>query len=110
MQDDVTAGIEHLIASKIAPVPLMHGKLNERVLVSHARIIKRALAQHKKRVELVEFEDEGHGLFYIRNEKIFPEKVGTFLEKHFGKGASVPAYKRRRPGSAKPGRKKISAG
>lgn len=87
---DSVSPLKH--ASRIsAPVLLMHGQTDERVPVSHARKMKKALEQHNKIVELVEFEEEGHGLRYVRNKAIYFATMAAFLDKHIGKGAKVPA-------------------
>lgn len=90
---DLVSPLKH--ADKItAPVLLMHGSDDERVPISHGKQMKRALEKNKKSVEWHEFEEEGHGLTYIKNQVTFYEKMLAFLEKHIGPGlleAPAPA-------------------
>lgn len=76
-----------------APVLLMHGVEDERVPVSHARKMKRALQEQHKSVELIEFAEEGHGLTYLKSQAIYFLKLEAFLGKHIGPGETniVPA-------------------
>jgi dipeptidyl aminopeptidase/acylaminoacyl peptidase len=87
---DAVSPLKH--ADKItAPVLLMHGKDDERVPIVHSRQMKRALEKYKKTVELVEFDDEGHGLVYVTNKAWFLTKMNAYLEKNIGPGSPQPA-------------------
>lgn len=83
-----------------APVLLMHGTEDHRVPLSHARKMKKALEQNQKSVELVEFQEEGHGLRYIRNKFVYYQTMAAFLDKHIGKGAGVPTSAPSEPAGA----------
>lgn len=82
--DDVSP-LKH--ADKIrAPVLLMHGELDRRVPISHAEKMKASLGKLGKKVEWLTFEDEGHGIFYIRNELTYYSKLLAFLDRYIGSG------------------------
>jgi len=82
--DDVSP-LKH--ADKIrAPVLLIHGEMDRRVPISHAQKMKASLDKLGKKVEWLTFEDEGHGIFYIRDELIYYRKLLEFLDRHIGQG------------------------
>jgi hypothetical protein len=60
-----------------------------RTLSQNSPGVKIALEQHGKSVKLVEFEEEGHGLHYIRNQFVYFQTMSEFLDKHIGKGAAA---------------------
>lgn len=68
----------------LAPVLLVHGELDRRVPISHAEKMKAALNRSGKKVEWLTFEDEGHGIFYMRNEIAYYEKLLEFIDRHIG--------------------------
>ncbi|WP_229262867.1 alpha/beta hydrolase family protein [Duganella radicis] len=73
-------------ASRImAPVLLMHGEDGRRVPIAHGEKMKKALEAAGKHVEWLAFENEGHGLRYIVNEKKYFQTMLAFLDKHLGK-------------------------
>jgi dipeptidyl aminopeptidase/acylaminoacyl peptidase len=67
-----------------APVLLMHGDEDERVPISHGKKMKKALEQNHKEVEWLVFEEEGHGLRYVRNQALYFETLLAFLDKYIG--------------------------
>jgi dienelactone hydrolase len=67
-----------------APVLLVHGEMDERVPISHAEKMKKALDKLGKKVEWLTFDDEAHGISYIRNEKIYYKKLLDFLDRYIG--------------------------
>lgn len=82
--DDVSP-LKH--ADKIrAPVLLIHGELDRRVPIAHAERMKASLDKLGKKVDWVTFENEGHGIFYIRNERIYYNTLLDFLDRYIGLG------------------------
>lgn len=81
----------------VAPVLLMHGEDDERVPISHGKKMLRALQERNKQVTWLTFEEEGHGLHYIKNQYQYYVTLLDFLEKHLG-----PANGERQAGSAQP--------
>lgn len=73
----------------VAPVLLMHGEDDERVPIAHSKKMRKALELHGKKVEWLAFEEEGHGLRFIRNEKAYYEKLLAFLDKYIGAPAAA---------------------
>ncbi|QOL50215.1 alpha/beta hydrolase family protein [Massilia litorea] len=65
-----------------APVLLMHGKDDERVPVSHGKKMRDALAANGKPVTWLAFDEEGHGLLYVKNRIQYYEAMLEFLGKH----------------------------
>jgi dipeptidyl aminopeptidase/acylaminoacyl peptidase len=83
---DQVSPLKH--AARIAaPVLLMHGEEDRRVPIAHGRKMKQALESAGKQVEWLSFEEEGHGLRYIANEKKYFDTMLSFLEKYLGKPA-----------------------
>lgn len=74
-----------------APVLLMHGEHDLRVPISHGKKMKRALEEHHKSVEWLAFEEEGHGLERVYNQKVFLETLLAFLDKYIGAAGKKPA-------------------
>ena len=70
-----------------APVMLVHGEEDRRVLFSHAKKMKAALEGQGKSVEWLTFDNEGHGLRYVVNEWKYYETLLNFLRKHIGGAA-----------------------
>jgi len=76
-------------AAKIqAPVFIVHGKQDVRVPASHSRRMIAALEEHGKRVESRFFDDEGHGLGYIKNRHLYYADLLQFLNRHIGPAAA----------------------
>lgn len=80
----------------VAPVLLMHGEDDERVPIAHSKKMRKALELHGKKVEWLAFEEEGHGLRFIRNETAYYEKLLAFLDKYLGAPAAPPSPSRQR--------------
>lgn len=81
-------------ASRIkVPVLLMHGEEDRRVPIAHGKKMKQALEDNGKQVEWLTFEDEGHGLRYIANERKYYQAMLAFLARHLGMPAPEPAAK-----------------
>ncbi|MDP3669213.1 MAG: prolyl oligopeptidase family serine peptidase [Telluria sp.] len=68
-----------------------HGEHDLRVPISHGKKMKRALEEHHKSVEWLAFEEEGHGLERVYNQKVFLETLLAFLDKHIGAAGKKPA-------------------
>jgi dipeptidyl aminopeptidase/acylaminoacyl peptidase len=68
-----------------APVLLMHGEEDRRVPIAHGEKMKQALEAQGKPVQWLQFPKEGHGLYYLANEKKYYETLLEFLDKHLGK-------------------------
>lgn len=78
---DAVSPLKH--ASKVvAPVLLMHGEDDVRVPISHSKKMRDALERSGKRVEWLTFENEGHGLEYIKNQHRYYTTLLDFLDKH----------------------------
>lgn len=73
-----------------APVLLIHGEEDRRVPIAHAEKMKRALEENHKSVQWLSFPDEGHGLSYVSNERLYLQTLLEFLDKHIG-SAPAPA-------------------
>lgn len=71
-----------LAAQFTAPVLLFHGVEDEIVPVEQSRIMKTALEQAGKKVKLVEFTEEGHGVRLEANTETFYKELEAFLKEH----------------------------
>ncbi|WP_020656397.1 alpha/beta hydrolase family protein [Massilia niastensis] len=80
---DPVSPLKH--AAKIqSPVLLMHGEEDERVPISHGKKMREALEQYGKTVTWLAFEEEGHGLVYVKNQYKYYVTLLDFLSKHIG--------------------------
>lgn len=80
---DLVSPLKH--ADRIqAPLLLMHGEEDKRVPISHSEKMKKELDRNHKVYEWLTFEDEGHGLTYVRNQSTFYKKLLEFLNKYIG--------------------------
>lgn len=82
----------------VAPVLLMHGEDDERVPISHGKKMLRALQERNKQVQWLTFEEEGHGLRYVKNQHLYYVTLLDFLAKHVGSASAGELQ----PGSATP--------
>jgi dipeptidyl aminopeptidase/acylaminoacyl peptidase len=80
---DPVSPLKHAAEIKV-PVLLFHGEDDERVPTSHSTRMKRALEESHKDVQLILFQNEGHGLSYTKNERIYFTELLKFLDKHIG--------------------------
>ena len=72
----------HKVDKIKAPLMVIHGTNDPRVPLGEAKQITEALEKRGLPVELMVFEDEGHGLAKLKNRLIaYPAMVG-FLDKH----------------------------
>ena len=67
------------------PLLLAYGGENVRVPAYHGRLFKEAVSKTNKEVEWLLYDDEGHGISYIKNRLDFYGRVEAFLDKHIGK-------------------------
>ena len=74
-----------------APVLLMHGREDKRVPYAHGKKMLKALNEHGKQVEWLDFEDEGHALSRLNSRRAYFAKVLEFLDKHIGSTGPAPA-------------------
>ena len=65
-----------------APLMVIHGENDPRVPVSEARQLVTALRERDVPVELLTFDDEGHGLAKLKNRLIAYPKVVDFLDRY----------------------------
>ncbi|MBX9899308.1 MAG: S9 family peptidase [Burkholderiaceae bacterium] len=70
------------VAKIKAPVLLAHGEEDERVPIAHGKKMRNALRDQKKSVEWISFEDEGHDLNFIRNQRLFLNRILEFFDEH----------------------------
>jgi len=77
---DEVSPVKH--AEKIkAPVLLIHGEDDERVPIVHSKKMISALEENHKVVESLFFNEEGHGLNYVRNLYLYYQTVFKFLDR-----------------------------
>ncbi len=70
-------------ADRIAtPLMVIHGANDPRVPIGEAEQIVSSLRERGRPVELLRFEDEGHGLVKLRNRLVAYPRVAAFLERH----------------------------
>jgi dipeptidyl aminopeptidase/acylaminoacyl peptidase len=67
-----------------APLLVVHGKNDPRVPVGEAAQIAEALQKRGRPVELLVFDDEGHGIAKRKNRGVAFPKMVTFLNEHVG--------------------------
>jgi dipeptidyl aminopeptidase/acylaminoacyl peptidase len=72
-----------------APLLLVHGVNDPRVLVEESRAVAAALADREVPCELHEVEGEGHGFTKAENNVWLLERMGAFLEEHLPIGRDV---------------------
>jgi len=66
------------------PLFIVHGRNDPRVPVSEAESIGAKLKELNRPVELMIFEDEGHGIRKLENRMIYYPTMVKFLKKHLG--------------------------
>ncbi len=65
-----------------APLLLVHGHDDARVPIDHGERMLAALRKHRKPVEWVVYDHEGHGFRVLKNELDFYSRVEAFLARH----------------------------
>lgn len=66
------------------PVLLAYGGNDVRVPIEHGTRMRDALAPHNKKVEWVEYPDEGHGFLLVKTQVDFWTRVERFLARELG--------------------------
>jgi hypothetical protein len=61
---------------------LMHGELDKRVPISHSLKLMKELDANHKVYEWIKFEEEGHGLTYVKDSYKFYVALFKFLDKY----------------------------
>lgn len=87
---DPVSPLKHAARIK-APVLLMHGKEDKRVPISHGKKMRDALEAHHKPVTWLAFDEEGHGLSYVKNQILYYRTMLEFLGKHIPADTVPPA-------------------
>jgi dienelactone hydrolase len=82
--------VAHIAKLKI-PVLIAHGTADKRVPFSQAKLLRKALEQHQKTYEWMEFKGEEHGLYDDANHEAFLTRVLEFLDKNIGAGGAGAA-------------------
>lgn len=73
--------ITHIEALGV-PVLVAHGTADARVPFSQALALRKALDEHAKPYEWLEFKGEGHGFYRPENHEKFLGALLAFLDKH----------------------------
>jgi dipeptidyl aminopeptidase/acylaminoacyl peptidase len=77
-QFDSVSPLKH--ADRInAPVLLMHGEKDQRVPIGHGLRMRDALTRAGKNVQWHRFDDEGHGLVYLKSQLTYYKTLLAFL-------------------------------
>jgi dipeptidyl aminopeptidase/acylaminoacyl peptidase len=79
------APINH-VQQMTAPLIVIHGANDPRVPLSEAEQLVQALTQRGVPVELLVFEDEGHGIAKLKNKIVAYPAIVDFLDKHLPPG------------------------
>jgi dipeptidyl aminopeptidase/acylaminoacyl peptidase len=66
----------------IAPLMVIHGANDPRVPLSEAQQLVEALSTQGTPVQLLVFDDEGHGLARLKNKLVAYPEIVDFLERH----------------------------
>jgi dipeptidyl aminopeptidase/acylaminoacyl peptidase len=75
----------HKVDQIVAPLMVIHGTNDPRVPVGEAKQIAEALKKKGVPVELMIFDDEGHGLAKLKNRLVAYPAAVKFLDGHMGK-------------------------
>jgi dipeptidyl aminopeptidase/acylaminoacyl peptidase len=74
----------NMVDSITAPLLVIHGANDPRVPLGEAEQIVAELRQRDRRVELLVFDDEGHGIVKLRNRRVAYGRAVSFLDEVFG--------------------------
>jgi len=74
----------HRVERIRAPLLVIHGANDPRVPLSEAEQIVGRLSELGRSVELLVFDDEGHGLVKLVNRRVAYRAVADFLDQHLG--------------------------
>jgi len=78
---DEVSPVKHADRIKV-PLLLMHGEDDQRVPIVHSKKMMSALDADHKIYEWLSFEEEGHGLTYVKNSYLYYQTVFKFLDKY----------------------------
>ena len=78
------APINHLDQIR-APLLVIHGANDPRVPLSEAQQLEAALRERGVPVELLVFDDEGHGIVKLKNKLVAYPRIVAFLDEHLGR-------------------------
>jgi dipeptidyl aminopeptidase/acylaminoacyl peptidase len=70
----------------VAPLLLVHGKLDKRVPIEEGRAMLTVMQRLHKDVQWLEFDDEGHGIVYTKNLVAWYGAMFALFERTIGKG------------------------
>jgi dipeptidyl aminopeptidase/acylaminoacyl peptidase len=79
----------HLVDRITTPMLIAHGRNDPRVPLHEAEQLHAALRARKRPVELLVFDDEGHGFRKEKNRIVFYETLADFFERHLVPAASL---------------------
>lgn len=68
------------------PLLMAYGKRDRRVPIDHGTQFYKAIKEKNSSVEWVEYAEEGHGFFLLKNNVDFWGRVEKFLDQNIGKG------------------------
>ena len=71
-----------------APLLLVHGERDERVPISHGKRMLSAMEDLRKDVEWLSFDDEGHGIIHVENERRWYGAMFSLFERTIGPGVA----------------------
>lgn len=72
----------HKAGNITSPLLIVHGKNDERVPLSETNQMYETLQKNSVPVELLVFEDEGHGVVKTKNKAVLYKRIIEFLEKY----------------------------
>jgi dipeptidyl aminopeptidase/acylaminoacyl peptidase len=64
------------------PLLMAYGGRDRRVPIVHGTRLRDAVQQHNKDVEWVDYPEEGHGWYFLKNTVDFWTRVEKFLQRH----------------------------
>jgi len=64
------------------PLLLIHGDEDNRVNVDQSRKMAKQMKKHKKVVEYMEIDDEGHSIYDEEKRALYFSKAGEFLQRY----------------------------
>ena len=89
-QAELAARSPAKLADKITvPVLLVHGRLDDRVDIKHARLMKSALEKGKHPVKLIEYPYTGHSIIVDGFRRDFYAELLAFLDKNLAGSAAI---------------------
>ena len=74
----------HYVERMTAPLLVIHGANDPRVPLSEAQQLVARLAARGRTVELLVFDDEGHGIKLLKNKRVAYAAVARFLDEALG--------------------------